>query len=236
MHRRKLAELALADTVLTCSEYQKKLMVAEGLMSADRVKAVPLWTDVPYWTARARQPFSSNTMKLRVLYAGAVSLRKGVPYLLHAVRQMSNEVALTLVGGVSPEMHISPEGMPNCAHLSYVPKERLREIYGSHDVLVMPSLGDSFGFVALEAMACGLPVIVTDHCGVPVPDETWRVPAADAEAIASRLSLYLKHRALLAEHGRQAAAFAMQFTAERYRRGIQEIYRQLLGATSGAAS
>jgi hypothetical protein len=69
-----------------------------------------------------------------------------------------------------------------------------------------------------------------------VPDETWRLPAADAGAIATRLSFYLDHRELLAEHGRQAAAFATQFTPERYRRGIQAIYRQLLVATSGDAS
>src|ERR1041385_5326270 len=94
-------------------------------------------------------------------------------------------------------------------------KPRLRELYWQHDVLVLPSLGDSFGFVAMEAMACGLPVIVTENCGVPVPDPSWRVPVMDSEAIAWRLSLYARARSLCHEHGIVAAKFALQFTPER---------------------
>jgi len=60
-------------------------------------------------------------------------------------------------------------------------KAALRELYCKHDIMVFPSLSDSFRFVAMETMACSLPVIVTQNCGVPVPEELWRVPVNGRE-------------------------------------------------------
>ena len=117
---------------------------------------------------------------------------------------------------------------PNVQVSEPVPKARLRNRYWSNDVLVLPSLGDSFGFVALEAMACGLPVIVTDNCGVPVPDAAWRVPIMSSDAIAQRLQFYAANRDALKQDGNIAAEFARQFTLERYREQIKNLFRQLL--------
>ena len=166
---------------------------------------------------------------LRVLFAGKINIRKGVPYLIKAASAFGTSFELTLIGSVDSELRPflkQYEGkikiLPPCT------KSELRKEYQEHDVLVLPTLGDSFGFVALEAMACGLPVIVTENCGVPVPDSSWRVPVMDSDAIAERLALYADNRDLCQEHGLMAARFARQFTPERYREGIKNIYRELL--------
>jgi len=72
-------------------------------------------------------------------------------------------------------------------------------------------------------------VIVTENCGVPVPDPSWRVPIMDSDAIARRLALYAEDRNLCREHGLIAANFARQFTPERYRASMQKVFRDLLG-------
>jgi glycosyltransferase involved in cell wall biosynthesis len=108
-------------------------------------------------------------------------------------------------------------------------KGELRRLYAAHDVLVLPSLADSFGFVALEAMACGLPVIVTENCGVPVPDPSWRVPVMDSEAIARRLEYYADNREALERDGLLAQQFARQLTPERYRDQIKNLFLRILG-------
>ena len=106
-------------------------------------------------------------------------------------------------------------------------KAALRQAYWDADVLVLPSLLDTFGFVAMEAMACGLPVIVTENCGVPVPEPSWRVPIMNAERIAERLSMYSADRELCRSDGQKAARFAREFSPTRYRREIQKLLARL---------
>ena len=122
------------------------------------------------------------------------------------------------MGNVSP----APNELP------YLNRVELREFLSTQELLVMPSLGDSFGFVAMEAMACGLPVIVTDHCGVPVPVAGWRVPAHDSASISTRLQHYLDYREKIGEDSLVAREFAARFAPQRYRDQIKTIYQELL--------
>jgi glycosyltransferase involved in cell wall biosynthesis len=80
----------------------------------------------------------------------------------------------------------------------------------------------------MEAMACGLPVVVTDNCGVPVPVDTWRVPVMNATAIAERLHHYLEDRELLRLDAVRAVEFARCFTPARYRAAICRVFTQTL--------
>src|SRR5439155_23716947 len=163
-------------------------------------------------------------------FAGKINLRKGVPYLIRAAMACDAAVELTLVGPVDEEL--KPFLRRFEAHIKLLPpcsKTGLRKHYHEHDLAVLPSLGAPFRLVAMEAMACGLPVIVTENCGVPVPDPSWRVPIMDSDAIARRLALYAEDRNLCREHGLIAANFARQFTPERYRASMQKVFRDLLG-------
>ena len=228
MAERKKQELALADVVLCCSEFQRGHLMALN-PQVQRSEVIPLWTDVDLWQhCVGARNFSKSGEPLRVLYAGAVSLRKGVPYLLQAVEPLAAEVSITLVGGVSAEMQGLLKRFRPHAHLPYVTKSELKEIYREHDVLVMPTLGDSFGFVTVEAMASGMPVIASQHAGAPVPEESWRVPPHDAEAIRARLLAYHADRELLCHHGEMAAAFGQGFRPENYRRRAGEVFKELL--------
>jgi glycosyltransferase involved in cell wall biosynthesis len=92
----------------------------------------------------------------------------------------------------------------------------------------MPTLGDSFGFVTVEAMSAGLPVIASQHSGAPVPDESWRVRVGSAAAIAERLKLYLDDPAALARDSQIASEYARQFRPERYRVAAGGLFRELL--------
>jgi glycosyltransferase involved in cell wall biosynthesis len=106
-------------------------------------------------------------------------------------------------------------------------KTELRKHYQSHDLLILPSLGDSFGFVAMEAMACGTPVVVSENCGAPVPNPSWRVPVMDSAAIARRFEYYAANPQALEQDRQVARRFALRFTPERYREKIKELYLRL---------
>ena len=225
--RSKERELELADAVLVCSELQRRVFAGAGV-PPDRIRVAPLWVDCAFWQPPpgGLQPRSG---RLKVIYAGRISFRKGIPYLLAAMEKAGADCELTLVGPVEPDM---AGFLSRCRGqfrlLAPQTKERLRALYWEHDALVLPSLGDSFGFVAMEAMACGLPVIVTDNCGVPVPDERWRAPVMDAGSIADRLRSWAADPERRVSDGRRAAAFATSFTAARYRTEAKGAYSALL--------
>ncbi len=229
MAERKRQELREADVVLCCSEFQRDHLRALN-PHLRRVEVIPLWVDAGFWGAETAERAQNAGRPLRVLYAGAVSLKKGVPYLLEAVEPLIGEVTLTLVGEVSPEMRPLLGRFRSHTHQPYLPKSELRDLYQTHDLLVMPTLGDSFGFVTLEAMASGLPVIASRNAGAPVPDESWRVPPHDAAAIREKLLAYHADRGRLRQDGGLARAFAAQFTPERYRARAGELFNELLGS------
>jgi len=216
--RRKEVELSLADLVLTYSDFHSAGVAARGV-AHERIVQIPLWTDPEFWAPPAVDRKRSG--RLKVLFAGGINLRKGVPFLIEAVHSLAPHAHLTMVGLLDPDAVPCLAGTESFVSLhAPVSKEKLRTLYQEHDVLVLPSLGDSFGFVALEAMACGLPVILTTHCGAPVPDPTWRVPIMESAAIASALTRFLDAPEVLEQSRVQARCFAEDFTPRRYRAAI----------------
>jgi glycosyltransferase involved in cell wall biosynthesis len=99
------------------------------------------------------------------------------------------------------------------------------EVYGKTSVLVHPSLADGFSYAVVEAMACGVPVIVTDNTGAAdlVEDGVngYVVPTADARAIAERLEYLHRHPEVLPRMGEQAReAVRRHLTPENFRRPL----------------
>ncbi len=224
----KEQERELADILLFCSELQRDIWISHGV-PAEKCRALSLWVDTSFW--KPIRPQQTPTLPLRVLAVGAGTLAKGLPYLLQACDAVKDEVELTLVGSISPSMQPFVKAAKcKLTLLPYMSRTALRDYFANQHLLVMPSLGDSFGFIAIEAMACGLPVIVTDHCGVPVPDPRWRVPAHDADSLAARISHYVANPNRLTEDSTKAVLFASLFPPSEYRRKAQAIYSELLAS------
>lgn len=225
--KRKQQECSMADQLLMLSEVQKRSFLEAGF-SPEQLVSVPLWSDTTLFYPPPA-PAVKDSPELRVLFVGALSIRKGIPYLLKAMRLCGSGVKLTLLGAIMPEIEFflaEAEGT-----FTYVPpttKAGVRQYYWQSDVLVLPSLADTFGWVAMEAMTCGLPIIVSENCGVPVPDENWRVPVMNAEAIAEKLLVLRDNRDYCSTLGQMAANFAQQFTPQRYRQQLQSLFTRLL--------
>ena len=228
MISRRDEELNIADNVFVCSDLARNLLTKAGV-PASRLFVNQLWVDDCFLTMPGQQTVINRSEPLRVLYAGRSSLAKGVPYLMDAVDSLGSSCSLTLCGGVDPEIRDWAGGrMSKYIEAPWVPRSKLAEFFHTHDVLVLPSLGDSFGFVALEAMACGLPVIVTTMTGVPVPVDDWRVPSHSSVAIAERLALYQADRDLLQSHGQTAREWAIEFTPVNFRKRAAAMFSTLL--------
>jgi starch synthase len=137
-----------------------------------------------------------------------------------------------LVGDLDPEMRPVLERYRDWfEHRSAVPKMELARYYGESSVFVLPSLSDSFGLVVIEAMACGLPVIVSDATGASetVSDgvEGFVVPVRDVEALKQKILLLYEDAGRRAEMGRAARWKAQQMTWEAYGRRAVGFYERL---------
>lgn len=202
----------LSDQVLVPSQYCWQSSIALGCDPA-KLNLVPYGIPEPWFEMQV------NPQPGRVLFVGQVGLRKGNHVLAEAhrilqVRRVPLEcrVAGPALVGVNHPLFQGP------TYLGQVPRSQVQEEFRRADVFVLPTLCESFGLVHLEAMACGVPVITTPHCGSVVRDgiDGFIVPIRDASALADRIQHLLEDRTLRDQMGTAARQRAREFTWTRY--------------------
>jgi D-inositol-3-phosphate glycosyltransferase len=119
-------------------------------------------------------------------------------------------------------------------------QDTLQYYYSAAQAVVMPSYYESFGMVALEAMACGTPVVASQVGGLAflVQDgETgYTVPVDDPQALAERLVALVCNPQLHDRMGKQAAEFARNYSWNLIAERIVELYRQVLESYRSTSS
>lgn len=198
----------------------------------------------------ARQFVGIPPENCMVLFVGRVEPLKGLDTLIRAMSclrctEAGNRVSLVVIGG-------EPDADPNkmnaemarlqkmCDDLAmgklivFLGKrgqDTLPYYYSAADVLVMPSYYESFGMVALEAMACGTPVLASQVGGLAflVQDGVtgYTVPAEDHEALCDKLRLLLGDADLRQRMGAAAAKYAQGYDWEKIALQIMAVYREL---------
>jgi rhamnosyl/mannosyltransferase len=198
----------------------------------DRLAVVPFGIDAarlvttPAIAAGARELREHARGRPLVAFAGRMVPYKGVDVLLHAVREL--DVALVLAGdGPSrpawSELAARLGLSERVRFLGEVPFETLAALYHACDVFVLPSVtrAEAFGYVQLEAMACGKPVVSTRvPTGVPWVnrhEETGlTVPPGDVDALRGAIDRLVRDPALCQRFGCAGSArVASEFTLER---------------------
>ena len=249
LHRRitriKYREIALADQVLTVSGLARDTYLAAGVPSS-RVHAVTLGADLELFTpalAAAAPAGHGGEDGFRFLFCGATIRRKGFDLLLAAFDRVAGEAPAARLRVVGPRGDAAglldgrtgeritvagPLGQPALA-------EELRRA----DCLVLPSRNDSYGMVVAEALACGLPVLISEMVGakelVASGSNGWIVPAGDAAALAERMAWCVRHRETvrgMREECRRSAAAA---TWPAYHHRLAELLRSLVPERAAAA-
>lgn len=210
---RELEEYASADFVNVVSTFAARSFVARGF-PAGRLINTPLAVDVAEVTSAERREAARGP--LRVLFLGTICLRKGVQYLIEAVRLLPpGEVSLSLVGGIAPDGEILLSRVGGREHLrGKRSRAELAALFAEHDVLVIPSVEDGSPAVIGEAMAAGLCTIGTPNSGIEdlVVDGVsgYVVPVRSPEALAARLQALADDRATCLTVGATAATAARQ--------------------------
>ncbi len=115
-------------------------------------------------------------------------------------------------------------------------QETLPYYYAAAEIVIVPSHYESFGMVALEAMACGTPVIASQVGGLAflVQDcvTGFVIPDDDPPALADRLRLLICDSELRQKLGKQATAYAQAYAWEHITNKIADLYRQVIAAAT----
>ncbi len=158
----------------------------------------------PYGVSlNAFRPKPKRDSVFRILFVGNISLRKGVHYLIGAVKKLGiSSAEVSLIGAAETNMLPLLSGLPpQFRRIGPVPQLRLSEYYSQGSVLVLPSIEEGLATVQAQAMACGIPVIATTNTGAADlfedGSEGYIVPIRSPEAIADRLQRLMDDPALL---------------------------------------
>jgi alpha-maltose-1-phosphate synthase len=232
LHDRRLRELDLADRVVVPSDHIASTLVRHGT-PRDRVRVVPYAADCRRFRPAAdKQHAASCTF----LFAGGISQRKGIKYLLEAWRRIHRPGwRLQLLGPLPRDLGPLRPYLDEVELLGRVGHSEMPARMAAADVFVFPSLFEGSAVVTYEALACGLPSVVTPQAGSVVRDgiEGFLVAPAEVEALADRLERMGTDRSLRHEMGAAARARALDFDWPRYHAALVEIVVELYAAESG---
>ena len=191
LHRRAMAMMKDVDYVIAPSHFVAESFLRRGF-HPHRILYVPYVTDLQNFRPGEARPANRP---LTLINTGSLSLRKGTPYLLEAFVQIRKQVPdarLLLTRQISnsiPSVLQRYHSLP-IEWADTLNHEELCHRLQRADIFILPSLEDGYARTVAEAMACGLPVIVTPNTGASdLVEEGMNgsiVPICDASAIAEK--------------------------------------------------
>jgi alpha-maltose-1-phosphate synthase len=233
---RKQQEIELADRIFVASSVTKKSLIDVGIDS-DKIRIIPYGSPVESF-----QPQPKSDEIFRAMFVGKISPLKGIHYLLNAWQQLKlPHSELLLVGDDRfPAGWLASNYSGLYRNIASVSHFSLDRYYAQASVLVLPSLIDGFGLVVLEAMACGIPTIVTVNTGASdiVTDgiDGFIVPIRDVSALAEKLEWCQAHPQELAQMGKAARQKAEELNWGLYRQRLANQVKSLLTAATVLSS
>jgi D-inositol-3-phosphate glycosyltransferase len=248
--------MASANRLIAATPAEKAQLEWLYHVKKEKITIIPPGVDTSHFYPipmdEARQYIGLPREARIILFVGRIEPLKGISTLIHAIAclklNLEEPITLVIIGG-DPEVG-SEEINEEMTHLQKLCDElslgkmvlflgkrgqdTLPYYYSAAEVVVMPSYYESFGMVALEAMACGTPVIASQVGGLAylVQDGVtgFTVPAEDHDALCEKLSILLDHNTLREEMGKKATGYASKYAWEKIASRVINVYEELIGS------
>ncbi len=201
-----LRDCAQADRLLVNSDFVKKTFVQQGY-AADKVSVAYLGVREEFFDLKRDYRIDGP---VRLLFTGNFDVRKGVRLLLEAIRRSRKhglDLRLELMGNLdNGAACLQPDDAVFFTHTPFAPREQVALAMARADLFVFPTFAEGSSRSGMEAAAAGVPVVTTEHCGLPLQHEESAiyVPAGDADALAEAIERLCSDEALRTRIGRNA--------------------------------
>lgn len=193
--------MAHADTILAVSQRTRRQLISRYAIPPDRIEVVYNGIDMDEhpWPAR------SNTESRFVCFLGRVTYQKGPAYFVHAAAiALEQDPTLRFVMAGDGDLLPAMRSLANTLGIDdrmiftgFLGAEEVDHLLRHAGVLVVPSVSEPFGMVALEAVAAGVPVIISKNSGVSeVLSQAILVEHTDVHSIANAMLNVTSDRAL----------------------------------------
>jgi glycosyltransferase involved in cell wall biosynthesis len=219
---KKEAALGFTDYIFCLSDYAKASLVQHGF-SEHRIFKMNLGVNLNRFAAKTSY---HPKRQLEVLFVGTIMRRKGIGLLVDMFHKLKDlDIKWTIIGPPGDAIGLLPRNEPKLTYRPFMHHEELVEQYRQADVFIFPSFLDSWAQTVIEGMACGTPVIVSDHTGAKEAVEQgggFVVPTGDVEAYVEKILYFFDHRDEVERMGRRAREIAQRYTWEHYAQQVTE--------------
>ena len=248
--------MAFADRVVAATPLDRQQMLDLYQVDEPKIAVVPCGVNLerfrPIDRGEAYARLGIDPARELLLFVGRLDPVKGLNVLLEAMCELTRQLdpsraeklSLAVIGG-DRESHLEALGDPKCLQeireelglddlvifIGSRSQEDLAYYYSAAMACVMPSLYESFGMVALEAMACGTPVIASRVGGLTFTvrdgETGFLVPEREPKALAHKLELVLTDDRLRRRLGRRAMEVAAGYSWEVVADDLEALYAEM---------
>lgn len=218
---------AQAQGILCASHFTRRTLLEAGATAP--IKVVPYGVDATTYRCRDAAP----TGKFTVAFIGAFTARKGVLYLLRALRPLAAHVRLVIYtrAKIDPALAAEFAGIEVEVRAGLSDEALAADLARCH-LMALPSIAEGFGLTIMEAMACGVPVICTHNTGgadlITDGQDGFVAPIRDVSAMIRIIEMGMSDRDKLYEIGQHGRALVEQRPWASYRESFAAAYRSLL--------
>jgi glycosyltransferase involved in cell wall biosynthesis len=245
LYARVMLRLAVrrARRLITVSESTRQDLVERLGVRPERIRVIPNGVGAPFEPATSAEAADPTLDELGVarpyfLFAGNPLPHKNLGRLLDAFAGLPPELGRLVLVGIPPAARAAVEAL--CAApglgarvriLAPVPSLVLARLYQGATVVVVPSLWEGFGLAALEAMACGAPVIAATRGGLPevVGDAGVLIDPTNVDALREAMYTLAGKESLRAALRARGLARARAFSWRHVAEATVAVYREALG-------
>ena len=223
MKIRKESELTLADIIIVASTWAAKSFIRFPQYKS-KIHIVPY--GFPEKVNINRNNWYNGIRPLKVLFAGQLTDRKGIPFLIKALAKIpKNLLELTFLGRGPYEKELK-QRFSNARFISSAPYEQVLKVMGKNDVLIMPSLADGFGLVISESMSQGMAVIATGNTALKDiynGRNSILIPAKNVNKIYESILFLIKNPKKVKAIGLSALQYSKKNSWVKYRKKLHKL-------------
>ncbi|ACF13006.1 glycosyl transferase group 1 [Chloroherpeton thalassium ATCC 35110] len=225
--KRKYLEFKVSDYVFVGSEKIKKDFIKHEKRTPESIFVIPYGCNLERF-----RPGKKEDSTFRIVFVGIIGVRKGAYYILEAFKQLKLKNAeFILISPIDEDFQpIFNKYKDIVTHINGVSQQELNRYLNNASVFVLPSIVESFGMATAEAMACGVPVIVSENCGMTCQDgvEGFVVPIRNIEALKEKILFLYNNQKRAKEMGQEGIEYVKQFTWDNYYSKIAKAYNTIL--------